>query len=83
MVTEERQSDLIQGEAISGAIIGIFGALAALELFAIVQIVGKPISYLGNLEFSLAYAILVSVPAVFVASLVIHKTRTRSTTLRN
>ena len=69
------RTEAIQEERYAGAIIGMFGALAALELFVIVLILGKPIHHLQNLEFSLAYSFVVALPVVCVASLAIHRAR--------
>ena len=74
-MAERIEAETIQEERYAGAILGMFGALAALELFVIVLILGKPIHYLNNLEFSLAYSFVVALPAVCVVSLAIHKTR--------
>jgi hypothetical protein len=55
----------------------IMGAFAAMALFLLLLITGKPIAYVGNLGASLAYGIVVCIPAICVASLAIYKSRKR------
>jgi hypothetical protein len=53
----------------------IVGGLAAIALFLIILITGKPIIYIGGLGASLVYGIGICLPAICVASVAIHKSR--------
>lgn len=73
-MAEQNRTESIQEEANSGAILTNFGALAAIELFAIILIVGNQSTSSAILN-SLIYAIGVSILTIFTASLAIDKSR--------
>jgi glutamate dehydrogenase/leucine dehydrogenase len=58
----------------------IYGAFAAIALFLIVVITGKPIAYIGSLGGSVVYGIGVCIPAMCVAGLAIYKSWNRKAT---